>query len=83
MSTKLSAQTRTYIAKNGKVQFQPSLQLVMTMNGKNEGFCLSCGGIQGGVEPDAKGYKCGACEKPKVYGAESLVMMGLTFDAES
>lgn len=81
MSTKLSAQTRTYIAKNGKVQFQPSLQLVMTMNGENEGFCLACGQVQPAVEPDGIQYLCHSCGAHKVYGSEELVMMGLTFDA--
>lgn len=82
MNTTIRAQTRPYQARNGNMQVKPSLQLVMTMNGKSEGFCLSCGGIQGGVEPDAKGYKCVGCDAPKVYGPESLVMMDLTFDAE-
>lgn len=79
MSTKLRAQTRPYQAKNGKMQLKPSLQLVMTLD--NEGFCLACGETQGGVEPDAMGRLCNSCEKPKVYGGEQLVAMGLSFDA--
>jgi len=79
MNTKLSAQTRPYVAKNGKQQFKPSLALTMLMNENGEGFCLACGEIQDCVEPDARQYECECCGAPKVYGAEELVLMGLTF----
>lgn len=39
------------------------------------GFCLSCGEEASGVEPDARGYKCEACDEPKVYGAEEILVM--------
>jgi hypothetical protein len=41
----------------------------------NLGFCLACGAEANGVEPDARGYKCEICGKPKVYGAEELLFM--------
>jgi hypothetical protein len=40
----------------------------------NPGFCISCGHEVGGVEPDARRYKCEACGEPHVYGAEELMM---------
>lgn len=39
------------------------------------GFCLVCGAETSGVEPDARRYKCEACGKSKVYGAEELLFM--------
>lgn len=41
------------------------------------GWCLACGEEADGVEPDAKKYVCNSCGKPKVYGMEELMMMGL------
>ena len=41
----------------------------------NLGFCVACGAEAYGVEPDARGYKCEACGKPKVYGAQELLFM--------
>jgi hypothetical protein len=41
------------------------------------GFCVACGNEQSGVEPDAQGYVCENCDRPKVYGAEELIIMGL------
>ena len=39
------------------------------------GICVRCGQEQEGVEPDARKYECESCGKPKVYGAEELLMM--------
>lgn len=42
------------------------------------GFCIFCGEPSDDpVEPDARGYRCGACNKPGVYGAEELLLMDL------
>ena len=41
----------------------------------NPGFCIACGADADGVEPDACGYICEACEAPAVYGAEELMLM--------
>jgi hypothetical protein len=42
------------------------------------GFCLACGAEAMGVEPDARKYPCEICEEKKVYGAEEILMMGVT-----
>lgn len=39
------------------------------------GFCIACCTQVDGVEPDARRYKCPACDALKVYGAEELLMM--------
>ena len=39
----------------------------------NDGLCTSCGHIQSGVEPDARGYECECCGERAVYGAEWLL----------
>lgn len=41
-----------------------------------KGFCLACGYEQDCVEPDARGYECEDCERPTVYGADELLIMG-------
>jgi hypothetical protein len=43
----------------------------------NLGFCLACGAEAYGVEPDARRYTCESCGKPRVYGAEELLLMGV------
>jgi hypothetical protein len=40
------------------------------------GFCLACGALRYGCEPDARKYECEACGEKQVYGAEELVFMG-------
>lgn len=70
---------KPYKAKNGAVQFMPSLsdveQIIRREN--TTGFCLACGSEQDGTEPDARKYTCHACGMRKVYGAEELLLMGL------
>jgi hypothetical protein len=44
-------------------------------SGEMYGFCIACGAMADGVEPDARKYECDSCGKPKVYGAEELLMM--------
>jgi hypothetical protein len=39
------------------------------------GFCLACGDEAYGVEPDARRYECESCGKPKVYGAQEILLM--------
>lgn len=68
-----------YTARNGNVQWKPSIELTMLMNEEQQGFCLACGDIADGVEPDARKYRCEACGAAKVYGAEEIALMGLTF----
>jgi hypothetical protein len=41
------------------------------------GLCLACGDIsEGGVEPDAEHYECGACGERRVVGLELALVMG-------
>ena len=49
--------------------------LEVAMEDDSQGFCMACGEIADGVEPDARGYKCESCGASKVYGAEELVLM--------
>ena len=35
--------------------------------GIDEGYCISCGAFYGNVEPDARRYPCGECDKKTVY----------------
>lgn len=39
------------------------------------GFCMACGDEAHGVEPDARQYRCEACGKRAVYGAEELLII--------
>jgi hypothetical protein len=42
-----------------------------------DGVCLGCGAwTSGGVEPDARKYKCDACQAMRVYGCEEALLMG-------
>lgn len=79
-ATKANGHIRPYTAKNGRQMWRPSLPWAMTLNARNEGFCLACAESVAGIEPDARRCTCPACGEAKVYGAEELVMMGLTFD---
>lgn len=44
-------------------------------SGEDAGFCITCGEITYGVEPDARNYRCDACQADTVFGAEELVLM--------
>ena len=39
----------------------------------NDGFCLACGEMQDGCEPDARNYKCESCGRLWVYGATEII----------
>lgn len=42
------------------------------------GACIYCGEPTCEmVEPDADGYHCESCNRPGVYGAENILIMGL------
>ena len=43
---------------------------------EDPGFCLACGEDAFGVEPDARKYKCEACDECQVYGASEVLLMG-------
>jgi hypothetical protein len=40
---------------------------------ENPGICVECGEDADGCEPDARKYKCEACGKNAVYGAQELM----------
>jgi hypothetical protein len=41
----------------------------------NDGLCIACGTwTEGGVEPDADGYECPACDEGAVMGAEQAAL---------
>lgn len=42
-----------------------------------QGFCLACGALRDGCEPDARDYECEVCGERKVYGAGEIAIMGL------
>jgi hypothetical protein len=72
--------TIAYKAKSGKMQFKPVIsinKLQSIISEGNKGFCLACGKIAEGVEPDARKYTCESCNAEKVYGFEELLIMGL------
>lgn len=68
-----------YKAKNGAMQWRPSIELVMALGHDNCGFCLACGTDVEGIEPDMRKARCPECGADKVYGGEELALMGLTF----
>jgi hypothetical protein len=69
----------TYKAKSGKMQYKPSLEELEEMDKNQQGFCLACGEIYDGVEPDARRYDCEACGNSKVYGAAELALLGICY----
>lgn len=71
--------TIKYKARCGKVQYKPSLDwLTSNIESDNQvGFCLACSNEQDGCEPDMRKGICDACDAPKVYGCEELLIMNL------
>lgn len=53
------------------------LEEIMEASNDYAGFCTACGERRETTEPDAREYRCDACGKDAVYGAEELVLMGL------
>lgn len=45
------------------------------VNNEDPGLCVNCGAETGGVEPDARAYKCTVCDYFGVYGAEELLFL--------
>jgi len=41
---------------------------------ENAGFCLKCGTLHYGVEPDARGYQCDECDSHSVMGASEMLI---------
>lgn len=44
----------------------------------NNGWCVHCKEVTaiGGIEPDARKYRCEKCSNQAVYGIEEALMMG-------
>ena len=70
---------KQYKAKNGAMQYKPSTSWLLGAERDNLGWCLACGADQGGVEPDARKYRCEGCGAHKVYGHEELALMLLRY----
>lgn len=61
---------------SGKAYFLPSLAEIKAADDEYCGFCLACGEVAEGVEPDARGYECECCGAPRVYGAAEFALRG-------
>jgi hypothetical protein len=57
---------------------RPTLEQIMAAVEADDclGFCVACGEMAYGVEPDACEYECESCGASKVYGAEELLISG-------
>ena len=71
--------TKTYKTRSGNIQYKPvvTVKRLQKLIDESKGFCLACGKIANGVEPDARKYTCDNCKAEKVYGFEELLLMGL------
>jgi len=70
---------KEYKAKSGKTQWMPSIEEAQEMDNQQQGFCLACGYVQDGLEPDAAKDECEDCGEHKVYGAYELITLGLVY----
>ena len=66
-----------YKSKGGRTLFKPTLEEVTQGDEDSQGFCLACGELEDGVEPDAARYTCSCCGENKVYGMQELALLGL------
>lgn len=57
----------------------PSLEEIKEATEEQQGFCIACGEIADGVEPDARNYTCEYCGFSEVFGADELVLMGWVY----
>jgi len=67
---------KSYKARNGRVLQKPSYAELTNAHAVGDGFCLACGETQA-AEGDAKNHECESCGERYVYGAETLILMGL------
>lgn len=61
---------------SGKVYYFPTIEEATEADSDMAGFCLACGEVAEGVEPDARGYGCECCGEPRVYGAAEFALRG-------
>lgn len=74
---------KTRAGKIGRLPVFVDTQEFMACADNGEGWCLSCGELAYGVEPDARRYECECCGGKSVYGLEELLVMNMVrFDAE-
>lgn len=64
-------------SKSGKPLYVFTVAEVIEAQDSQSGYCVRCGNLQGGCEPDARKVECEACADESVYGAEELALMGL------
>ncbi len=62
--------------KTGREYFLPSIKELKEADSEMQGFCIACGEIADGVEPDAAKYECECCGQDKVYGAAEFALRG-------
>ena len=67
---------KKFITKDGVAFFVPTLEELEDADNDSAGFCLACGEIEDGVEPDATKYQCSSCGEYKVYGAAEFALRG-------
>lgn len=63
--------------KAGVIMISITEETYHSMCEDSGGFCLDCGEEAYGVESDAREYTCDSCGRPRVYGIEELLLMGL------
>lgn len=69
---------KPYITRAGKAQYKPSFDELEACLGDGHGFCVGCGHTQA-AEPDAVRHRCDHCGESRVYGPETLGLMGLAY----
>lgn len=68
-----------YKARNGSMQYKPEIDYLFGLIHQGIGFCLACGEESGPIEPDVSKARCDCCGARKVYGGETLLLMGLHY----
>lgn len=70
---------KQYKAKSGKFLYKPSYEELLVCDRNNEAFCLACGEMSQGYEPDTNREECPVCHEHKLFGNEELLAMGLFY----
>lgn len=70
-----------YTNKAGAKRFRPTPNEAVdaARDDGNDGFCIGCGELQAGVEPDARKYECESYKACLEYGFDELFLMGLVY----
>lgn len=76
-----------YKSRSGEQLVKPQLGVDVTdedLFDDTQGWCLACGSLEDGIEPDTHKDVCPNCGAAKLYGLSELALMGLlAFPAES